>query len=63
MKADNSLYKTSIIEKNKKRMLKIKDICSGFFEKIDNQVTKNNQSIEEIEKTFQNWKLNIMKPA
>ena len=44
-------------------MLKIKDICSAFFDKIDSHSKRVTTSIEEIEKTFEKWKNDVMKPA
>jgi len=56
-------FKKELTKKNKHRITKVKDICSGFFEKIEKMVGKSSKSVEEIEKTFENWKANVMKPA
>lgn len=46
---DNKKFKEDMREKNKQRIVKIKDICSGFFEKTDKLVTKNSKSVSEIQ--------------
>ncbi|CDW84109.1 UNKNOWN [Stylonychia lemnae] len=56
-------FREELTKKNKHRITKMKDVCSGFFEKTEKMVNRSSKSVEEIEKTFENWKMNVMKPA
>ena len=55
--------KDELLNKNKLQITKIKDTCASYFDKTDKISKKCAKSVIEIEKTFESWKVNVMKPT